>query len=167
MELVDRYWDRVYAFAFRLTSNQADAEDIAQEVFLRAFTRLEEFEPGGQFKAWLLRIATNFFLDEKKAAKSREVALDETHEPPQRGPTLERSQEQHELLAAVDEVMQTFSKEQRTVVLLRAMEQMEYTEIADILRVKESTVRWHMYEARRIMRSRLSEKFDLEALCHE
>jgi RNA polymerase sigma-70 factor (ECF subfamily) len=165
--LVDRYWDRVHAFAFRLSVNKADAEDIAQETFLRAFAGLNEFPPDGQFKAWLLRIAANLFLDAKRAARSHDVTTGEMGDYPQRGATAEQTGEQRELLEAVDRVMLTLPKEQRTVVLLRALEHMEYSEIATALSLKESTVRWHMYEARRVLRQKLSKAFDLEAFGDE
>ena len=167
VELVDRYWDRVYAFAFRLSLNQADAEDIAQETFLRVLERLDEFRPEGRLKAWLLRTAANLFLDAKRAARSRDVPPSEARDFAQVEPSPDRSYEQRELLEAVDGVMRTLPKEQRTVLLLRAVEQLDYHEIADMLSMKESTVRWYMYEARRVLRQKLATKFSLEALSDE
>jgi RNA polymerase sigma-70 factor (ECF subfamily) len=63
--------------------------------------------------------------------------------------------------------MLTLPKEQRTVILLRALEHMEYSEIAAMLSLKESTVRWHMHEARRVLRQTLCKTFDLEAFGDE
>ena len=167
VKLVDRYWDRVYAFAYRLSLNQADAEDIAQETFLRAFGKLNEFDPKGQFKAWLLKIAANLFLDARKSSKKKNVSTADMSEYAQHEPAVEQTLERKELLAALDQVLQTLTHEQRTVVLLRAVEHMEYPDIANMLQLKESTVRWHMYEARRILWQKLSKKFDLEAMGNE
>ena len=72
-ELVDLYWNRVYGFAYRLTHNKSDAEDIAQETFLRAFRNLPRYKPDGAFKAWLFSIETNLFLDQQKSAQARDV----------------------------------------------------------------------------------------------
>jgi RNA polymerase sigma-70 factor (ECF subfamily) len=154
--LVELYWDRVYAFAYRLTLNRNDAEDIAQETFLRAFTKLNEYTPDGQFKAWLLTITTNLFLDLKKSPRAREVTSDKIDDRSrvQIGPdeTLDRQ----EMITALYEIMQTLSEEQQVVIMLRGIERLDYPQIADILKVKETTARWHMYEARRILRQKLS-----------
>ncbi|MCW8129591.1 MAG: RNA polymerase sigma factor [Planctomycetota bacterium] len=160
--LVDLYWDRVYAYAYRLTYNKTDAEDVAQETFLRAFRSLESYKPDGSFKSWLLRVATNIFLDQRKSARNRDVVsgdmsqfVESTHTTP------EDIADRHELLQALWQVVQTLSKEQQVVILLRAIERLDYPEIAAILNIKESTARWHMYEARRILRNKLGAKFEL------
>jgi len=167
VELVDRYWKRVFAFAYRLTLNRADAEDIAQETFLRAFSKLSEFNPEGQFKAWLLRIATNLFLDTQKSPRQKDVSKGDMTEREKEQISVETKAENKEIVAALQDVIGTLSNEQRTVILLRAVEHMEYHEIAGILGIKEATVRWHMYEGRRILWQKLSKKFDLEALGNE
>jgi len=159
--LVDMYWDRVYTFAYRLSFNQADAEDIAQETFLRAFKNLDSYRPEGSFKSWLLRVATNIFLDQRKAARSRDVISADMSKYVEAAPSAEDRYDQQELLDALWQVVQTLSKEQQVVILLRAVEHLDYPEIAGILAVKESTARWHMYEARRILRQKLGTKFDL------
>lgn len=167
VELVDRYWNRVFAFAYRLTLNRADAEDIAQETFLRAFTKINEFDPKGQFKAWLLRIATNLFLDTQKSPKQKDVSTGDMTDRENEQISVEKTAENQEIVAALQQVIGTLSNEQRTVILLRAVEHMEYHEIAGILGIKETTVRWHMYEGRRVLWQKLSKKFDLEAFGNE
>jgi len=166
-ELVDLYWDRVYAFSYRLTLNRTDAEDIAQETFLRAFSNLSTYKPDGQFKSWLLRIASNLFLDLKKAARSRDAASSEIIDRALVQESPDQIAGRREIIDAFYKVMQTLSKEQQVVMMLRGIERLDYPEIADILKLKEATVRWHMYEARRIIRQVLSKKFDLEVLGDE
>jgi len=141
VQLVDLYWDRVYAFSYRLTMNRTDAEDIAQETFLRAFSKLKDFQPTGPFKAWLLRIATNLFLDSQKSSQKKSIPTDDMQVYPQRENSAEKALENRELLGAINDAMQNLSKEQRTVLLLRAGEHLEYSEIASMLQVKEATVR--------------------------
>jgi len=157
--LVERYWDRVYAFAYRLTRDRADAEDIAQETFLRAFGRIHEYTPDGQFKAWLLTIATNLFKDFRKSPKSREVPSDKIDERSHTHLSAEEVYDHRELLKTLYEVIQTLSEDQQVVLLLRAVERLDYPEIAGILNVKEATARWHMYEARRTLRQKLKTRF--------
>lgn len=167
--LVDRFWNRVFALSFRLTVNTSDAEDLTQETFLRAFRTLDNYRPDGQFKAWLFRIATNLFLDEKKAMRTKAVitsndlslqAGTDTQSP-------ELAFDRSEMLAILWKAIGALSKEQQVVIMLRAVEHLDYPEIASILGVKESTARWHMYEARRILRQMLEREYDLEGLAHD
>jgi RNA polymerase sigma-70 factor, ECF subfamily len=165
--LVDMYWDRVFAFVYRLTINRSDAEDITQETFLRAFAGIKNYSPDGQFKSWLLRIASNLFLDLKKSARSKDVNTDKVDEYQRLQAAPEEALDRREMNEALLEAIQSLSHEQRIVVTMRAMEKLDYAEIAYILQVKEATARWQMYEARRILRHKLSKLFDLEGLSDE
>jgi RNA polymerase sigma-70 factor, ECF subfamily len=165
--LVDALWPRVHAYAYRLCMSASDAEDITQETFLRAFKNLENYKPDGHFKAWLFRIATNLFLDQKKSSRNKDVVSSEIEREDVRGGTPESQENQRELIEALHKAMDELSKEQRIVVLLRAIEHMDYPEIAAMMGTKEATARWHMYEARRVLRQKLSRKFDLEGLADE
>ena len=165
-QLVDLYWDRVYSFAYRLSLNQFDAEDIAQETFLRALSKISDYAPTGKFGSWLIKIASNIFTDSKKASRSRDI----TGEVAAQGSderTPDKALEQKELVYAVEAAMMSLSKEQRTVLLLKTMEHLEYNEIASMLNTKEATVRWYMHEARRVLRQKLSKRFDLESMGDE
>lgn len=162
--LVEAYWDRIYSYAYRLTLGKSDAEDIAQETFLRAFRNISNYKPEGQFKAWLLRIATNLVLDLRKSPRARDVVLDMSNQGPVKvGEGPESVLIERELVQALWQAVQELSKEQQIAMVLRTVERMDYTEIAQVLDVKESTARWHMYEARRILRQKLGRKFDLES----
>jgi RNA polymerase sigma-70 factor, ECF subfamily len=165
--LVDALWDRVYAFAYRLSGNPSDAEDVTQETFLRAFKKIQSYKPDGRFKAWLFRIATNIFLDQKKSLRQKSEVASDVVQADERATDPEDHESRKELVRALYEAMDDLSKEQKVVVMLRAMEHMDYPEIAGILNAKESTARWHMYEARRILRRKLSKRFDLEGLADE
>lgn len=165
--LVDLHWSHVHAFAYRLCMNASDAEDITQETFLRALKGIHAYKPDGQFKAWLFRIATNLYLDQKKALRNRDVVTTELEREDTRSVDPVGKEEQRELVEALLQAMEELSKEQKVVVLLRAIEHMDYPAIATMLSTKESTTRWHMYEARRILRQKLSRRFDLEGLVNE
>ena len=165
--LVEQFWDRVFAYSYRLTMNTSDAEDIAQETFCRALSKIAAYKPSEKFKSWLFRIATNIFVDQKKSLRSKDVRGVDLQEHAQPGETPDQKLSQQELLKALQEAIATLAKEQQVVVLLRAIEHMDYPEIAAILDTKESTARWHMYEARRILREKLSRRFELENLGDE
>lgn len=167
--LVDLFWARVYAFSYRLTFNADDAEDIAQETFLRAFSKIQSYKPKERFKSWLFRIATNLYVDQKKAPRNKDVSINEKgqYTDVQESSDPQQKMGQKELLGALLDAMKTLTKEQQVVILLRSIERLDYPEIAAILGVKESTARWHMYEARRILRQKLSRRFELEAFADE
>ena len=164
-ELANQYWDRIFRYLFRLIGNWSDAEDIAQETFLRAFKNLKGYRPNGPFHAWLMRIATNLFIDMRKARRNRDVLSDDIAlasgatfwEPDQKA-------QDNELVAAVWERVQELTNEQQAVIIMRGVERIEYHKIAKLLNVSESTARWHMYEARRILRRKLNAAFGEEGV---
>src|SRR5665213_3421032 len=77
-DLIRRYEKQVYNFAYRLTGNYDDANDVAQDAFLRVFNAIGSFRGDASFSTWLFRITTNVFLDERKRAKAHpHASLDE------------------------------------------------------------------------------------------
>ena len=84
--------------------------------------------------------------------------------PATMGERPERAVDQQEVYAALAEAVTELAREQRVAFVLRAVEHLEYCEIAEVLEVKESTARWHMYEARRLLRLKLGKRFALEGI---
>lgn len=159
--LVVMFWDRVFGFAFRLSRNRIDAEDIAQETFLKAFEGLHTHEPRGMFKAWLLRIATNIFLDQRREAKIQEMASSELALSSRTvGLGADAQVDQKELAQAVWQAVSKLTKEQKVVIMLRSVEEMAYSQIGEILGIKEGAARWHMYVARRLLSRKLGRILD-------
>ncbi len=164
-KLASENWERVFGYVYRLTSNWNDAEDIAQETFLRAFKNLGGYRPEGPFNAWLMRIATNLFIDHRKSRRRHDATGSEiTYVPCASFLEPEQTAQRNEFVSAVWDAVQNLSHEQKAAILMRGVERMEYTQIADLLEVSESTARWHMYEARRILRKRLNGSFDSEGV---
>jgi RNA polymerase sigma-70 factor, ECF subfamily len=156
-EVVDAQWTAVYRLLFSLGGHRQDAEDLAQETFLRALNRWSTFRPGSNLRAWLLRIASNAFLDlQRKRQRANCRAL--TAEPPGReaepGERLE-AQEKGELVRAA---LQGLSEKARLVFHLRVTEDLSFRDIADILETSEQAARWHMHDARSRLLKRLGEK---------
>lgn len=145
--LVDAHWMAVFRLVFWMSGNTHDAEELTQETFLRALQRLAETSLQTQTRAWLLRVATNAFLDRKrKQNRAKQVAL-----PPDLpglatapGDRIETS-EQAELAKAA---MTTLSETTRAVFHLRVQEALPYAEIAAMLGTTEQAARWHMHQAR-------------------
>jgi len=149
-ELVERYQRRLLRVILQFVQNRELAEDLAQEAFVKAYQRLDQFDPSRRFGPWLFRIGVNQALDHLRREKRRgwwslfsESRQDRPPEPAVNDPrqALDLSQE-------VERVLADLPENYRTVLVLRDMENMSTSEIAAILGRKEATVRWRLAEAR-------------------
>jgi RNA polymerase sigma-70 factor, ECF subfamily len=160
----------LYAAALRMTRNRADAEDLVQETFLKAFAAFHQFEEGTNLKAWLYRILTNTYINSYRAKKRRpeETELDEVEDLYlyRRIGGLEaamagRSAEDElldrftdaEVKQAVEELPESF----RMAVLLADIEGFSYKEIAEILDIPIGTVMSRLHRGRKALQRRLYE----------
>ena len=148
-EIVRRYQRRVYGVALRIVRSHAVADDIAQEAFLKAWQSLDRFELGRPFGPWVCRIAANQAVNHVRSPRSREDPLPEGH-----GET--RTTERSPLDAVLDteaqqvlnDALESLPVEQRTVFVLRAVEEMSYAEIAEALELSPGTVMSRLFRAR-------------------
>jgi len=150
---------RVYRLAYRLTGNQHDAEDLTQEVFVRVFRSLHDYQPG-TFEGWLHRITTNLFLDlVRRRARIRFEGLPEDAERI-RGRELTPAQVyedthlDHDVQTALDALL----PEYRAAVVLCDIEGLTYEEIADVLDIKLGTVRSRIHRGRTQLRAALAHR---------
>jgi RNA polymerase sigma-70 factor (ECF subfamily) len=156
-EVVNEHWGSVYRLLHSLTGNRHATEDLVQETFLRALKRLDSFEPGTHLRAWLLRIASNAFLDEARRRKRASPApldrdLPGRAEPP--GHALETAEQ----AARVREALSCLSDLTRLVFHLRAEEELPFREIARLAGTTEQAARWHMHQARTKLLERLGDR---------
>lgn len=149
-ELVVRYERRVVRLVMRFISDYELARDLTQEVFLRAYERLNQFDPSRRFGPWLFRIAVNLTLDYLRRRKRRgiwnlfsEVRSDRQPDPPTSDPRHDLDLKQE-----VQAVLEQIPEKYRTVLVLRDLENFPTSEIAAILDRKEATIRWRLVEAR-------------------
>jgi RNA polymerase sigma-70 factor (ECF subfamily) len=150
----------LYSTALRLTANRADAEDLVQETYLKAFRSSGRFEPGTNLKAWLFTILHNTFLNTRRHAgrESTTADADELERVPQaediEGPEqiLLRKTLDANLQAALDSLPDVF----REAVWLRDVEDFSYAEIANILHVPVGTVMSRISRGRRLLYQRLT-----------
>jgi RNA polymerase sigma-70 factor, ECF subfamily len=155
--LVARKTPAVIAIARRIVGDGEDARDIAQMVFLRVWERLERYDETYSFNTWLYRIATNLAIDFLRSARSRERAHGATlHLVRQREESTvfqtTHAAEDGELTRLFERVSHRLSGKQKAAFVLREMQDCDTREIAEILRCGESTVRNHLFNARRILR---------------
>jgi RNA polymerase sigma-70 factor (ECF subfamily) len=152
--LVRKYQDRLCATLQRICPSAADAQDTAQEAFLRAYLKLDTFTGNSAFYSWLYRIAFNVAISEHRRRR--------VHRAFQRSVApcvhCERSDERMlraERAAQVQQALHGLSPEHRTILELRELEDCDYDEIASILAVPLGTVRSRLHRARLQLRERL------------
>ena len=167
-ELVLEYQDRVYTLAFRIMQDSASADDIAQETFVTAFRKLDQFK-GGNFRAWLMRIATNACYDELRRLKRRRTdSLDNDEQDEDSDPRLTSSSEgpekllqRAELQSAIEDCFAQLSEEHRVVVTMSDIEEYSYEEIAQFANISSGTVKSRISRARVKLRDCLRTKGEL------
>ena len=162
--LVEKYQNQVFRAAYALMGNREDADDIAQEVFIRAYRALPGFQFRSKVYTWLYRITVNCCLDEAERRNrlswisleqilERGMDLDELLGRAARSP--EDALSDVELEAAIQEMLRTLSPEYRTIIVLREMEVLAYEEIAQVLDCSMGTVKSRLFRARSELRKRL------------
>ncbi|MDR7537861.1 MAG: sigma-70 family RNA polymerase sigma factor [Armatimonadota bacterium] len=164
--LVTRYGRRVYAIAYRMTGNEADARDLVQEAFVRVWRAWHRVDPDAQLEGWLYRIVSNLYIDLLRRRRStRVVSLDEPMATAAGSLVRERADpsadvERLVLDATVDrriqEALLALPPDLRMVVVLSDVEGHAYEEIAQMIRVPIGTVKSRLHRARRALRDRLS-----------
>jgi len=172
--LVEQYQDKIYGYVSRMLHDPEEAEDVAQEVFIRAYQNLKEFREAASFPTWLYRIATNLAIDAARARKSRRAetfSLDEPVEteegemqrqlPADRLGPVDLA-ESSQLQQIVSEAIAQLSSKLRTVITLYDIEGLSYKEIAEVLGCPVGTVKSRLFNARNQLRNMLKEKIDTE-----
>lgn len=151
-ELLDRHQGPVYGFAHRLLKDPREAEDIAQEVFLRLYRTAGTSSFEASVRGYLFRIARNLCIDALRKKKPELMdELPETIDPNTAFDRLDQAESMQRLLAAVSDL----PANQQTAVLLRHEQGMNYKEIADALGVSVSAAESLLVRARRTLRDRL------------
>ena len=162
-QLVVKYQTPIYRLCLRMTGNPEDAADLTQESFLKAWRALDTFRFGSGFSTWLFRLASNTCLDHLRAQKRRPVlplpledndGAEMTLDPPDSAPPPEEAllaSEEHERL---NKALAQLDPQQRHILTLRVVNDLSYTEIADILEIKEGTVKSRIARARDALRKK-------------
>jgi RNA polymerase sigma-70 factor (ECF subfamily) len=166
-DLVKRYQERIYATVYHMTSNHEDANDLAQEAFIKAFQALKSFKGGSSFYTWVYRIAVNKTINFLKQRKNRtQMSLDDLDFNAEHDPDLvalisdktpRREVNLAELQEKLNEAMQKLSEPHRVVVTLHDVQGMSHEEIAKIMDCNIGTVRSRLFYARQQMQAYLSD----------
>jgi RNA polymerase sigma-70 factor (ECF subfamily) len=164
-ELVARYRDYVYTIAVRIVGDESDAEDVAQEAFVRAYRALPRFRGDSKFSSWLYRITTNRALTHLKRRRRRPPAVDIQSGPHIEADRLDRRRSigpdelviDEEFRRGVRAAVMKLPEQYRVVVTLFYLEQRSYKEVAAILGIPMGTLKTHLHRARALLRESLTQ----------
>jgi RNA polymerase sigma-70 factor, ECF subfamily len=163
-EIVLKYQDKVYNLCRHMLRNAEDAEDAAQDVFLKAYQALPKFQPDASLYTWLYRIATNTCIDYKKKPIFESLFGDSgegerlIHERPSDAPSPEKLYHSKQIDDALQESLGMLSPKLRAIIILKEIEDLSYEEIADALEISLGTVKSRIARAREKLQ-KLMQKF--------
>ncbi len=164
-ELVRRHHERIFQTVYALVGNRDDADDLVQDVFLKAYCSLSSFQGQSQFYTWLYRIGVNCCLDWMKSRNRRKNLLQEKterHEPEKAFSHPEASDRRvlrRELQEILEEALATLPPEYRSAVVLREIDGLSYDEIASVLGCSDGTVKSRLFRARARLRTVLEKPY--------
>ncbi len=166
--LVEKYRRPMISFMYRMTRNQAVAEELAQEVFLRVYRSRRNYAASAKFTTWLYRIATNLAVNHARDTKHERpeniVCIDEpdtetgmTVDVPDTGLNAEQNILRRERLAAIRRKVDALPERQRTAVIMHKYQNMDYKQIAAVLKLSESATKSLLFRAYETLRDTLKQ----------
>ncbi len=166
--MVQLYQNRVFGLVFRMLGDRAEAEDLAQEVFVTVFKSIDSFRGDSKFSTWLYRIATNHcknrikYLQRRHHKRTKDI--DDTNETEFTSPLTPRSSRPDEMAGArqleriIQQSLAELDEEHRVVIILRDIDHLSYTEIAEITGLAEGTVKSRIFRGRASLRALVEAK---------
>ena len=166
--LVGKYHRAMVHFLFRMVHNQAVAEELAQEVFLRVYRSRESYRAEAKFTTWLYRIATNLAVNHARDTKHEraaqnvylDVADEETGTTPEVAddePSVEQKMLRNERMGAIRKHVMALPERQRTAVLMHKYQGLDYRQIGEVLKLSESATKSLLFRAYQTLREKLKE----------
>ena len=166
--LVEKFRRPIISFMYRMTHNQAIAEELAQEVFLRVYRSRSSYQAEAKFSTWLYRIATNLAVNHARDTRSERTAptvnLDEpdletgtTPDVADAKPTIEADILREERMAAIRKHVMALPERQRVAVLMHKYQGLDYKEIGKVLKLSESATKSLLFRAYETLRDKLKE----------
>lgn len=166
-ELVRRYYSKIYGLVYGMVSSREDAEDVTQEVFVKAWKALGHFREQSGFYTWIYRIAVNRAINFRKRRNRRRTVQFEEFDPDikqaesykefsSKGSVL-RKMNLSEFQKKMNEALMTLSDKHRAVVIMHDVQGMSHAEIADIMGCSEGTARSRLFYARKRLQAELAE----------
>lgn len=160
-ELVRRKSGKVYGICYRVVGNSEDAKDISQLVFIKLWENLEKYDPDFTFDTWLYRMVQNVAIDFLRSRNSRDATVNsalrlvKTEESADQGKAIQHK----EIEQVFAEISGALSPKQKLVFVMNQMEDLQLAEIAKVLGSSESTVRNHLFNARKTLQKELRRRY--------
>ena len=160
-ELINRYSKRVHAIAYQVVRNSEDAQDIAQEVFVRMYQSLCGYDPHCRFSHWLFRITINLAIDWLRSKKNRDQKLrdNKLFNDSRNYINADKIAESNQLKNIIHRISRQLPDKQLQVFILRDLEELTVAEISEIMQCKASTVRVHLAKARIYIREKIKTEY--------
>ncbi len=154
MNIVEAYQRPVYNLCYRMLQDSNEAEDAAQETFLRAYTKLKSYQSSRKFSSWLFSIASHHCIDKLRRRKHQTVSWDDL--PPWQGVAAKEPEPEAAALAgeardAVHVMLDSLAPDYRAAVILRYWHEMSYDEIAEMLDTSVSAIKSRLFRAKQMM----------------
>jgi RNA polymerase sigma-70 factor (ECF subfamily) len=165
-ELVERYQGRLVNFLYRLLHDRADAEDLAQDVFLKVYQALDRYDPKYKFSTWLFRVAQNAAIDQLRKRRLKMVSMDRPSSVDRDAgtwefPGHERSQyarvRNDERSDAIREAIEELPWEYRELIAMRHFGELSYDQIATVKKMPLGTVKNKLFRGRQMLKAKLED----------
>lgn len=166
-ELVALYKDKIYTLAYRMLGSREEAEDVAQETFIRLYSHLHRYNEAYRLSTWLFRIANNLSIDRLRRfhRNKKELSLDAGIQGTEglalydsisdHSPTPEQSILQNEVEERVKEAIMSLAPKYRSIMILKYIEDLSIQEISEIVGLPEATVKTRLHRGREALRKKL------------
>lgn len=160
-QCVGLYGSRVYSIAYRIVGNSDEAQDIAQEVFVRLYRSIDQYDSKHPFSSWVYRVAVNLAIDHhRREARHRKIGSTNSQTelmPDKDAIRPDVNAERRELVGTIEQLTKDLSPSQQKVFVLRDLQGFNSAEISSILECSVSTVRVHLSNARQKIKTALLE----------
>ena len=163
--LVDAYQVPVYNLCYRMLGNAPDAEDAAQETFVRVYTHLRAYNPQQRLSSWVLAVAAHYCIDRLRRQRFKWLSLDEVLPLPaltEDTPQPEASLMEREACAEIRDLLQALPAEYRLVIALRYWQDFSYVEIAQVVGTTESAIKSKLHRARDMLADQVRSRRRME-----
>ena len=174
-ELLHRYRAPVFNLCLRMLKNRDDAEDVAQDVFIKVFSMLERYDERYAFRSWLFKIAANQCIDFIRTNRVKLLRLDEPvhyrgeeieRQLPDDAPGPDEALQSREVASLLRQITDELPPHYKAMIVLRHQEQLSYEEIAQLMELPLGTVKARIHRARAMMKDKLSKRRGVGPLLH-
>lgn len=165
--IVEEYKNRVFSCAYKFTRNYTEAQDLSQEIFLKIYSNIQNFNFKSKLSTWVYRVATNHCIDwKRKNKKIITVKFDEEIDPSKDNNsfTPEKKMIKKEKKKSISDCLQKMPKIYKECIIMYHFNDMSYKEISKLLKVPEKTIETRLYRGRRLLKKHLKESLNGGAL---